>query len=156
MLEFEFPTVKVQEGAHRLRERLMFKVVSHVVETMAKAGPTVAAKDWKKHWHVERLLKLRPHFEHACFVISRPDHERYPYDVRLAFTLRTAELHWATVKLEGMQLSTMLSRSQCLARDIRTLSRKSFKTLTTALMYDRRQYSRDDEEAADFLNADFG
>ena len=66
-------------------------------------------KDWLEHWKVERCLKLRPHFEHVCFIMVFDVKEPYPYVVRLAHALLVAEAHWAAIRNEGSEIAESLN-----------------------------------------------
>ena len=117
-----------------------------VVEVAKCSKSTFGSNEFDQPWVVERNLKLCPHFEHAVWHILSREEGLIPLHKRLLGVLLTSQAHWDKINREAEPLKQRLNLLNHPARNSRNFTRAQCRTLTTSLMYDRRQYTRVEDE----------
>ena len=142
--DYSMKGIKVHDKALRLREQMMFEVVREIHRLLPEFKQHWGPLQFDDHWVIERCLKLRPHFEHALWILTkqRQDGDN-PLGVDLLQVLLTAEEHWEKIRERAENVKTML-RVACPA-GVR-LNEEDFRCVCTALLYNRRPYSRSDNK----------
>ena len=104
--------MQVFDGALTLREQLMPEVTVRVEAEVKDLARYWGDLHFDDHWFIERCLKLKPHFEHASWVLTKKK-GLVPTGVHLLQVLLTADSHWKNIRQKAEAIQGELKSMEC-------------------------------------------